>query len=73
MAAKVVQLEEWLTLTQLALRLNCSKRYIEARIAEGRGSSDPFPAPIVAGKRQARQSEVEQWLERHGHIRRDAA
>jgi hypothetical protein len=35
------------------------------RVAEG------MPSAMIAGRRKFRASEVEEWLERVGHLRRD--
>jgi hypothetical protein len=63
----VIQLEPWLDKRALANHLGCGIRWIEMRTAEG------MPSAIIAGRRKFRASEVEEWLERAGHLRRDAA
>ncbi|MGH2955298.1 MAG: hypothetical protein ACRD2Z_10150 [Thermoanaerobaculia bacterium] len=63
----VTQLEPWLDKQGLAEHLACGVRWIEDRIAEG------MPCALIAGRRKFRISEVEPWLERAGHIKRDAA
>lgn len=62
----VTALEPWLDKAKLAEWLSCGITWIEERTAEG------MPSAIIAGKRKYRASEVEEWLERSGHIRRDA-
>ena len=63
----VAHLEPWLDKRGLASHLGCGVRWIEMRVAEG------MPSALIAGRRKFRASEVEPWLERAGHIRRDAA
>lgn len=62
----VTQLERWLDKKALAEHLGCGIRWIEMRVAEG------MPSALIAGRRKFRASEVEPWLERAGHLRRDA-
>ena len=62
----VTQLEPWLDKKGLADHLGCGTRWIEARLAEG------MPSAMIAGRRKFRATEVESWLERAGHLRRDA-
>ena len=61
----VTALEPWLDKRGLAEHLGCGVRWVEARLAEG------MPSAMIAGRRKFRASEVEPWLERAGHIRRD--
>jgi hypothetical protein len=60
----VVQLERWLDKRGLADHLGCGIRWIEMRVVEG------MPSAMIAGRRKFRASEVEEWLERAGHLRR---
>jgi excisionase family DNA binding protein len=63
-----IYLEPWLTREALAEYLGCSVRWIDYRIAEHAG----FPAHEIAGRLKFRASDVETWLEQHGHKRRVA-
>ncbi len=56
--------EPWLDKRGLARHLVCSVRWIEARMEEG------LPHVHIAGRAKFRISEVEPWLESHGHIER---
>jgi hypothetical protein len=56
--------EPWLDKRRLAEHLGCGIRWIEMRVAEG------MPCAMIAGRRKFRTSEVEEWLERAGHLRR---
>jgi hypothetical protein len=67
MSAEIIELERWLDKRGLASHLGCGIRWIEMRVAEG------MPSTMIAGRRKFRASEVEEWLERAGHLRRDAA
>lgn len=60
----VVHLEPWLDKRGIADHLGCGIRWIEMRVAEG------MPSATIAGRRKFRASEVEEWLERAGHLRR---
>lgn len=62
----VTALEPWLDKPALAEHLGCGVRWIEARLSEG------MPSAMIAGRRKFKASEVEPWLERAGHIRREA-
>lgn len=72
---KLVRLEEWLTIDELADQLGCSTRWIEYRIAESKDWPEQkrFPKAMIAGRWKFRQSEVERWLEAHGHLRKEGA
>lgn len=63
----VIALEKWLTQDELADQLGCSPRWLRYRMAEG------MPSALIAGRRKFRQTEVERWLEDHGHLRKDGA
>lgn len=65
--SKVSQLEPWLDKYQLAAFFGCGVRWIEYRVAEG------LPSALIAGRRKFRVSEVEPWMQRHGHIQREAS
>jgi hypothetical protein len=65
--SKIVHLEPWLPLKDLARQLGCSTRWLEYRLGEG------LPSAVIAGRRKFRQSEVERWLEAHGHLRKEGA
>jgi predicted DNA-binding transcriptional regulator YafY len=56
----------WLTLSELATYLGCSKRKIEYDIAKHRETKDPFPVEMIYGRLKAKVNETEAWLERHG-------
>jgi hypothetical protein len=56
--------EPWLTKRELAEHLKCSVRSIETALAEG------MPHAVIFGRVKFRASEVEPWLEDHGHLRR---
>ncbi len=60
----VVQLEEYLDKKGIAAHFKCSVRWIERRMEEG------LPHTHIAGRAKFRVSEVEPWLEVHGHIER---
>lgn len=60
----LVVLERWLDKRQLAEHLSCSVRWINYRMADG------MPHAMSAGKAKFRASEVERWLEAHGHLER---
>jgi hypothetical protein len=62
----VTALEPWLDKKGIAEHLACSPRWIEDRVSEG------MPSAMIAGRRKFRVSEAEPWLERAGHIRREA-
>ncbi|HEX4732943.1 MAG TPA: hypothetical protein VH247_00915 [Thermoleophilaceae bacterium] len=59
--------ERWLSLKDLARQLGCSTRWLEYRLHEG------MPSAVIAGRRKCRQSEVELWLEQHGHLLKEGA
>lgn len=63
----VVSMEPWLDKHGIAAHFGCSYRWIEDRLREG------LPSAMIAGRRKFKVSEVEPWLERAGHIKRDAA
>ena len=69
----VIALERWLDLRELADTLSCSTRKLEYLLAKWRDSQDPFPSAMILGRRKFRQSEVEAWLERHGHMQKEGA
>lgn len=61
----VVRLEpRWLDKRELAQRLGCSVRWVENAARKG------MPSAMIAGRRKFRFSEVEPWLEEHGHLER---
>lgn len=62
--AEVVHLEPWLDKKHLASHLGCSVRWVELRQADG------MPHAVIAGRVKFRASEVEPWLEAHGHLQR---
>jgi hypothetical protein len=55
-------LEPWLDKRALAEHLACSVRSIQTVLAEG------CPHAVVFGRVKFRVSEVEPWLEAHGHL-----
>jgi hypothetical protein len=57
--------ERWLSLKDLAAHFGRSTRWLEYRLREG------MPSAVIAGRRKCRQSEVERWLEIHGHLRKE--
>lgn len=61
----VAHLEPWLDKRALADHLDCSVRWIASRMAEG------MPRAVIAGRVKFRASEVEPWLESHGHLKRE--
>ncbi len=64
MASEVAELPPWLGKTKIAEHFDCSIRWIERRMEEG------LPHTHIAGRAKFRVSEVEPWLEAHGHIER---
>jgi len=62
----VTTLEPWLDKRALAAHLDCSVRWIEARLRDG------LPSMMIAGRRKFRVSEAEKWLEREGFMVRAA-
>jgi hypothetical protein len=60
----VTQLEPWLDKKGIAAHFVCSVRWIERKMEEG------MPHRHIAGRAKFRVSEVEAWLEAHGHIER---
>jgi hypothetical protein len=66
MAEAFIPQEPWLNKRRLAEHLGCGIRWIEMRVAEG------MPCAMIAGRRKFRASEVEDWLERAGHLRRSS-
>lgn len=62
--SEVAQLERWLDKPGLAEHLSCSVRWIERRMEDG------MPHTHIAGRAKFKVSEVEPWLESHGHIER---
>jgi hypothetical protein len=60
----VVGLEPWLDKRGLADHLGCSVRWIAYRMEDG------MPHAVIAGRIKFRASEVEPWLEQHGHLTR---
>jgi hypothetical protein len=54
--------EPWLDKRGIAGHLACSVRWIERRMEDG------LPHRHIAGRAKFRVSEVEPWLEDHGHI-----
>jgi hypothetical protein len=62
--SQVVHLESWLDKHALAAHLGCSVRWIAYRMDEG------MPHALIAGRVKFRPSEVEPWLEQHGHFKR---
>lgn len=60
----VAFLEPWLDKRHLAEHLDCSIRWIEGRMDQG------MPHAVIAGRVKFRPSEVEPWLEAHGHLER---
>lgn len=63
----VTPLEPWITKREIAKFFGASVRWIDDRLADG------MPSAMIAGKRKFRASEVEDWLEKEGFLRRDAA
>lgn len=59
-----VAFEPWLDKRGLARHLMCSVRWVEARMADG------MPHVRMAGRAKFHLSEVEPWLQAHGHIER---
>lgn len=62
--ATVHELEPWLDKPALAKHLAVSTRWIERRLHDG------LPSTWIAERRKFKVSEVEAWLEQHGHMRR---
>jgi hypothetical protein len=60
----VAALERWLDKAGISEHFTCSIRWIERRMEEG------MPHTHIAGRAKFRVSEVEPWLEAHGHIER---
>lgn len=60
----VADLEPWLDKRSLAAHLGCGIRWIEYRLEDG------MPHTLLAGRVKFRASEVEPWLEAHGHLER---
>lgn len=60
--ATVGRLEPWFDKRGIARHLACSVRWIERRMEDG------LPHRHIAGRAKFRVSEVEPWLEAHGHI-----
>jgi hypothetical protein len=54
--------EPWLDKRGLAEHLSCSVRSIQTALAEG------MPHAVIFGRVKFRVSEVEPWLEDHGHL-----
>jgi hypothetical protein len=54
--------EPWLDKRELATYLSCSPKSIQRAVAEG------MPHAILFGKIKCRISEVEPWLQSHGHL-----
>jgi hypothetical protein len=59
--------EPWLDKRGLAEHLACSVRSIQTALAEG------MPHAVIFGRCKFRVSEVEPWLEAHGHLVRAGA
>ena len=59
-----VELEPWLDKRALAAHLSCSVRSIQTALADG------MPHAVIFGRVKFRVSEVEPWLEAHGHLTR---
>lgn len=60
--ATVGRFEPWFDKRDIARHLACSVRWIERRMEDG------LPHRHIAGRAKFRVSEVEPWLEAHGHI-----
>lgn len=61
--AEVAQIgDRWLDKTGISEHYSCSIRWIERRMEEG------LPHAHIAGRAKFRVSEVEPWLQEHGHI-----
>lgn len=58
--------DRWLTFSELAHYLGCSKRKLEYDRAKYKDTADPFPAEMIYGRLKAKVKEAEAWLERHG-------
>lgn len=58
------KIEPWVDQRHLCELLACKPRWIEYRLKDG------LPHALIAGRRKFRLSEVERWLERHGHMER---
>lgn len=56
--------EPWLDKRGLAEHLRCSVRSIEQAMTDG------MPYSLIFGRAKFRVSEVEPWLEAHGHLER---
>lgn len=56
--------ERWLDKAGIAEQFACSIRWIECRMEDG------MPHAHIAGRAKFRVSEVEPWLQEHGHIER---
>lgn len=56
--------EQWLDKRGLAAHLSCSVRSIQTALTEG------MPHAIIFGRVKFRVSQVEPWLEAHGHLAR---
>lgn len=62
MSENVTHLEPWLDKRALAAHLGCGIRWIEQRVQDG------MPHTVIAGRNKFRASQVEPWLEGHGHL-----
>lgn len=60
--ADVGYLEPWLDKRALAAHLGCSVSFVEKRMADG------MPHAVIAGRCKFRASQIEPWLEQHGHL-----
>ena len=60
----LTDIEPWLDKRALAEHLSCSIRSIQTALADG------MPHTIIFGRVKFRVSEVEPWLEAHGHLER---
>jgi hypothetical protein len=61
---ELAYIEPWLGKRRLAEHLDCSERWIELRMEEG------MPRAMIAGRVKFKASEIERWLEEHGHLER---
>lgn len=60
----VTYVEPWLDKRGLANHLACSVRWVERRMEDG------MPHTHIAGRAKFHVTEIEPWLEVHGHIER---
>lgn len=62
---KIAGHERWISLNDYADYLGMTKRWVEARVAEG------MPTRLTGGRRRVRISAADEWLLRNGHMEED--